>query len=254
MGVTDFVADAALENIVNVVAAEMRVAVGGEHLVDVALAGGNQLEDGDVKGAAAEVIHGDAAALLLVEAEGQRGGRGLVDQAQDFEAGEASGVFGGLALRVVEIRGDGDDRALHGLPKKSFRPVAQLAKNERGDFRRREDAFAQAHADDAFAAGINPEGKDFQLVLNVGDAAAHQALDGIDGAAGLREQTAARGFADDDAAVFVEADDGRTERAAIRAADTLRPARPRIEIGDEAVGGAEINADGASHSVASSEV
>src|SRR2546427_4181948 len=139
MRVTDFVADAALENIVNVVAAEMRVAVGGEHLVDVALAGGNQFEDGDVKGAAAEIIHGDAAALLLVEAVGQRGGRGLVDQAQDFEAGEASGVFGGLALRVVEIGGDGDYGALHRLPKKSFRPMAQVRKNECRKFRRGEE-------------------------------------------------------------------------------------------------------------------
>ena len=55
------------------------------------------------------------------------------------------------------------------------------------------------------------KGNSFEFVLHVGGAAAHQALHGIDGAFGLSEQAAARGFADDDAAVGIEANDRRAQ-------------------------------------------
>ena len=94
------------DGLVEVVAAEVRVAVGGLDLED-ALA---ELEDGDVEGAAAQVEHEDRLVVLLVEAVGQRGRGGLVDDALDLEAGDLAGVLGGLALRVVEVGRDGDDR------------------------------------------------------------------------------------------------------------------------------------------------
>ena len=68
-------------------------------------------EDGDVEGAAAEVVDGEGAVLLALEAVGERRRGGLVEQAQHLEAGEAAGVLGGLALRVVEVGRHGDDRA-----------------------------------------------------------------------------------------------------------------------------------------------
>ncbi len=83
----------------------MRVAAGGDDFEDTVV----ELEDGDVEGAATEVVDGDYSVLLFVEAVGQGGGGGLVDQAEDVEAGDAAGVLGGLALRVVEVGGDGDD-------------------------------------------------------------------------------------------------------------------------------------------------
>ena len=65
---------------------------------------------GDVEGAAAQVEHQDRLVVLLVEAVGQRGRGGLVDDALDLEAGDLAGVLGGLALRVVEVGRHGDDR------------------------------------------------------------------------------------------------------------------------------------------------
>ena len=122
----------------------MRVAVGGDDFEDAVV----QLEDRDVEGAAAEVVDGDDAVLLLVEAVGERRGGRLVDQAQDFEAGDAAGVFGGLALRVVEIGGDGDDRFRNRRAEITLGIALELAQDERGDFRRREGLVAQLDAQD----------------------------------------------------------------------------------------------------------
>ena len=91
---------------VEVLAAEEGVAVGRLHL-EHAVA---DLEDRDVESAAAQVIDGDLLAVVLVQAVGQgRRGR-LVDDAQDFQAGDLAGVLGRLTLGVVEIGRNGDDR------------------------------------------------------------------------------------------------------------------------------------------------
>ena len=120
--------------IVEVVAAEVRVAVGGLHF-DHALA---DFEDRDVERAAAEVVDGDRLVLLLVEAVGQRRRGRLVDDAQDVEAGDLAGVLGGLALRVVEVRRHGDDRVGDLLAEVVLGRLLQLLQNHRRDFRRRD--------------------------------------------------------------------------------------------------------------------
>src|SRR5437762_6620395 len=91
------------------------------------------------------------------------------------------------------------------------------------------------------------ERKQLQLILNISGTAAHQALDGINGAFGLSEETATRRFTDNYAATRIEANDRGAKRAAIRTRDTLRLARLRIQICDEAVGGAEIDSDDSAH-------
>jgi hypothetical protein len=67
-------------------------------------------QDRDVERATAEVVDRDGLFLaLLVEAVGERRGRRLVDDPEDFEAGDLAGVFRRLALRVVEVGRHGDD-------------------------------------------------------------------------------------------------------------------------------------------------
>ena len=95
--------------LVEVVAAEVAVAAGGTHL-DHAVA---HVEQRHVERAAAEVEDEHGLLTLLVEPVGQRRRGRLVDDAQHLEAGDLAGVLRGLALGVVEVGGDGDDRLRH---------------------------------------------------------------------------------------------------------------------------------------------
>src|SRR5690606_23275698 len=102
--------------VVEIVAAQMVVAAGGLDLKDAVA----DLQDGDVKSAAAQVKDKDGLVAFLVQSVGQRGGRGLIDDAQHLETGDGARVLGGLALGVGEIGGHGDDRLGHGRAQVVF--------------------------------------------------------------------------------------------------------------------------------------
>src|SRR5690348_3289533 len=108
----------------------MRVAVGGEDLINFAFAAGDQFQNRNIESASAEIVNSHAATALFVQSVGERGGGGFVHQAQNFEAGEAAGIFCGLPLRVIEVRGHGDDRAIDRVLEKFLGPRFQFAKNE----------------------------------------------------------------------------------------------------------------------------
>ena len=95
-----------------------------------------ELEDRDVERAAAEVVDGDLLVVLLVEPVGE-GGRGrLVDDPADLEAGDPAGVLGRLALGVVEVRRDGDDRLDDLLAQVRFGVRLELLEDHRADLGR----------------------------------------------------------------------------------------------------------------------
>ncbi len=109
--------DPAEHAMVEVVAAERRVAVGREHLEHAS----RQAQDRDVERAAAEVVDGVDAFGRIVEPVGDRRRRRLVQQPQDRQARERRRILGRLALRVVEVRGHGDDRAVDGAAERRLR-------------------------------------------------------------------------------------------------------------------------------------
>ena len=170
------------QQVVDVVAAQVRVAVGGLHFEDAVA----QLEDGDIECPAAEVVDRDGAFLGAIETVSQRGRGGLVHQPQYFQPGHAARVLGGLALRIVEIRGHGDDRLRDRRAEEPLGVALELAKNVGGDLRRREAQFAELNARNLALFDVvgQPEGKQLQLALHFGQAAAHEALYGIDDALG----------------------------------------------------------------------
>src|SRR5580704_5608076 len=142
--------DEGLKQVVDVIAAEVGVAIGREDLIDIAFGGGDEFENGDIKRAAAEIVDGYAATLLFVQAIREGGGGGFIDEAKDFEARDFAGVFGGLALGIVEIGGDGDDGAVDRFVEEGFGPAFEFAQDERGNFWRRENFVAEHDADYIF--------------------------------------------------------------------------------------------------------
>src|SRR6266481_196357 len=236
-----------LQQIIDVVATEVRVAVGRKDLKDVAVGGGNELEDRNVEGAAAKVVDGDFAALFLVEAVGERGRGRLVDETEHFKAGDFAGVLGGLALGVIEVSRDGDYGAIDGIAEIGFGPVFQFAKDESGNFGRRENFAAEFYANDVLARWIDAKREQFQFIPNVSRTATHETFDGINRAFGLGKEAATRGFANDNAAIGIEADYRGAKGTAIWPRDTPRLVRLRIKICDETVGCTEIDSYDSTH-------
>ena len=114
------------------------------------------VEDRNVERAAAEIEHHDRFVLLFVESVGQRRRRGLIDDAEHVEAGDLAGVFGRLALRVVEICRHGDHRVVDFLAQIFGRVVGELAQHLRRNFFGR---ILLAH--DFKAHGVVGTGDDF---------------------------------------------------------------------------------------------
>ena len=133
------------DHAVEVVAAEVRVAVGRQDLEDPVL----DAQDRDVEGAAAEVVDGDHALAEPVQAVGERGGGRLVDDADDVESGDAAGVLGRLALAVVEVRRHGDHGLLDRLAEVRLGALLQRLEDDRRHLGRRDLAPADGQLHDA---------------------------------------------------------------------------------------------------------
>ena len=114
-----------------------------------------------------------------------------------------------MALRVVEIRGDGDDSAVDHVVEIFLCPGFEFAKNVGRNFRRRKKLVAEANANHVAARFVDSKREARELVLNVRDATTHQALYGIDRAVGLREETLPGRLADENFSFVRNANDRR---------------------------------------------
>jgi hypothetical protein len=194
-----------------------------------------------VEGAAAEVVNGDETVAMFIETVGECGRGWLVDEAEDFEAGDAAGVFGGLALGVVEVGGHGDDGLGDGGAEEALGVLLQLQQDIGGDLGRGELKAADLKLEHVcgLEAGDEFEGEQLQFVLHILDAAAHQPLGGVDCARRIGEEGGTSCVADDESAVLIEGDDGRNEAVAIFAGDD--GGCVALHEGDERVCGAKID-------------
>ena len=108
--------------LVEVVTAQMSVAAGGKHRKGPVL----DLDDGHIKGAAAQIINKDLLRRFVVQTVGHSSGSRLVDDAQHVQARDAARVLRGLALAVVKVGGHRDDRLGHRLTQIALGIAADL--------------------------------------------------------------------------------------------------------------------------------
>ena len=230
------------DRLVEVVAAEVVVAVRRLHLEDAVA----ELEHRHVERAAAEVEDEDRlVGPFLVEPVGQRGRGRLVDDADDVEAGDLAGVLRRLALSVVEVRGDGDDRVGDGLTEIGLGVRLQLLQDHRADLGRRPLLAARLDAHVVVRALHDLVRDDGHLLGDLVVLAAHEALDREHGVLGVRHLLAPCRRADEPLAVLRERDDGRSRAPAFRVRDDRRLAA--LEGGDARVRRAEVDTDRLSH-------
>ena len=115
--------------LVEVVAAQMGIAVGGQNFGNAVA----HLDDGDIEGASAEVVDHDLLVIFLIDAVGQRSGGRLVDDTLDVQAGDGACVLGGLTLAVVEVGRNGDNGLGDRLAQISLGVSLQLLQDHRAD-------------------------------------------------------------------------------------------------------------------------
>mmetsp|Transcript_18981 Transcript_18981/g.40214 ORF Transcript_18981/g.40214 Transcript_18981/m.40214 type:complete len:233 (-) Transcript_18981:155-853(-) len=210
--------------VVEVLAAQVGVAGGGDHLEDAVVDG----EERHVEGAAAQVEDEDVLlARLLVEAIGDGGGGGLVDDAHHVEARDGAGVLSRLALRVVEVGGDRDNGVLHLLGEELLGRLLHAAEHHSGDLLGRELLLGAVDLDldDRLAVDIdNVERPQLHVVLHGGvrKTAADETL-GVVHSVGRVERGLVLGRIADQALVVGEGDVRRCHTVTLVVGDDLHP-------------------------------
>ena len=209
------------EALVPVEAAQMAIAVDRD---DARRPRPALLNDGDVEGAAAQVVDQAGVCLLQSADNRQRGRSRLRQQSQAVDSGNAGGAASGLPLGGPEVRRDRNDGAHPPATQFRFGQVGQMAQNDPGDSLRTVLLVAEEH----------------DGVL------AHLPLDPHD--SGIRIH---RGHEDRPCPhlppPLVEVDDRGRVRAPVLGVDNDRRAVARV-MGDYAAGGSQVNANNDVHS------
>jgi hypothetical protein len=235
----EFVGQIIHDPLVEILTAEEGVAVGRldlEHTVA-------DLENRDVEGAAAEIVDRDLAAALLVQPVGE-GGRGrLVDDAQHFKPGDAAGILGRLALRVVEIGRHGDHGLRHLAAEIGFRGLLHLGEDEGADLARA--VFLALDLDPGVTIVAAHDVVRHHRLVFFGDrvvvAPTDQPLDGVDRIFRIGDALALGRLPDQHFAIVGEGDHRRRGAGALGIFND--PGLASFHHGNARVGGSEIDAN-----------
>jgi hypothetical protein len=219
---------------VEVVAAQRRVAAGRQHLEDAL----RELQDRDVEGAAAEVVDGVNTFGGVVQPVGERRRGRLVQQPQHVQAGQPRRVAGRLPLRVVEVGRHRHHRADQLAAERFLGAPAQRLQ----DLGRHLDRTLDARhgLDLQHARRIDEVVRQVLHVGDILDAAAHEALHRDDRVARVARLVCLRRVPDLGPAVGQIADDRRQQRPPLVVAQHL--GQPVANGRHQRIGGAQIDA------------
>ena len=144
-------------------------------------------------------------------------------------------------MRVVEVRGHGDDGAGNGFTKELFGLALEVSQDHGGDFRRGVVLAADANFHHFVRSTLDGVGHQLLFVAHLTVAATHEALDAEDGVAGVGDLLVLGGLADEPFALLGEANHRGGGALADGVDDDLWLGA--FHDGDHAVGGAEIDSD-----------
>ena len=156
------------------------------------------LKHRDIERAAAKVIDRDPARCLLAQPIGQGRSSGFLEDAQNLKPSNLAGIFRGLTLRVVEIRGHGDHRLRPLFAQKGFRRFLHLPKDEGADLRRRILRPSRLNQSIAIVALHDVLGHQTLVLANhrIIKATPDPAFYGVDGVCGVRDRLPLGGLSD----------------------------------------------------------
>ena len=193
IGALEFADHPLHDALIEVIAAQAVVAGSGQNLDDTVI----NIQNGDIKRAAAKVIDHDLLALLLIHTVGKGGSGRLVDDTLDVKTGDLAGILRSLTLSVREVGGNGDDRLGNGLAQIRLGVALELLQNHGADLLRRVGLTVDIH-----------------LVV-----AAHLTLDGRNGAVGVGDSLTLCHLAHHTLTGLAESHNGRGGAVALRVGD-----------------------------------
>jgi hypothetical protein len=165
------------DGMVHVVTAQCRISGRGQHLEHATI----QAQNRDIEGATAQVVNCKHALRGPVQTVGHGGGGRFIEQSQHIKAGETRSILGGLALGIVKVGRDCDDRASQYVAECRLCPVLEGFENFGRDFDRTALArycFDTRHGGRARTEFIRQQVAETLYVLNT---ASHEALHRSDG-------------------------------------------------------------------------
>ena len=173
----EFVGQPIDDDVVEIVAAEVRVAV-GRFYFEYAVA---EFKNRNIERAAAEVEYGDFHIFVrFVETVSQGGCGGLVDDTAHFQTCNLAGLFGGLTLSVAEVCRHGDDGFVHLLTEIIFGGFFHFLQNHGRNFLRRVQPTVNIDARRVVVAFHHFVWYAFNLFAYAVVGFAHETLDRID--------------------------------------------------------------------------
>ena len=178
VGLLELIGEVVDDPAVEVVAAQMRVA-SRRHNLDDPFADG---QNADVESAAAKIEDENRLVLELVHAVRQRSCGGLIDDPQDLQAGDPSGVLGRLPLCVVEMRRHRDHGFGDPFTKELASVLHQLAQHLCRDFLRCVLLAIHLEPCRTIRPGHDIEGDRVELAGDLVVLSADEPLRGVDGA------------------------------------------------------------------------
>jgi hypothetical protein len=207
----EFIYEVVDEAVVEILTSQVGVTGGGLDLEDTLLNG----QEGDIEGSSSEIEdeHVPLTLDFLVETVGDGGRGGLVDDSEHVQAGDQTGVLGGLTLRVVEIGGDGHDGIVDGSTQVCLGRLAHLDQDHGGDLLGGELLLLALELDlhDGLSGAVDDLEREvlhIRLDLGVGELAADEALGIEDGVGGVHGDLVLGGITDQALGVG-EGDEGR---------------------------------------------